>query len=372
MSKDYFVGLHGAKVNSGDFLIRERASNLLTNLRPDRELVTLPSWEPLDDKLDLINNSKGVVIMGGPAISEHIYPHGFPLVKNLDQIKVPVHLLGVGSYIFPLSRISTYQFSEESLSFFKKCKSISTRDVVTKEVLERNGIKGAVVTGCPAMFDLPFLSGEKNYPNELKTILFSTPQRRDLQKQSLTTAILLQERFPKAKITICFNRGFSKNKYAKSRETDYLSDSNDAFKAHGFETIDLSKDIEKMKDIEKYDIHVGYRLHSHILFLSQNKVSYLISEDSRGYGNCDFLGMPIFAGHVPSFYDSINPFKHDGLFMRAYYNALPFTKLNDQLPQNLVSRISLDFEQNFHSLIGVKEKINSSYSTMSQFIKSFG
>ncbi len=115
----YLVVLHGAKINSGDFLIREKGVALLKQVLPDYEIVQKPSWESLQSDLQMINESQGVIILGGPAISHSVYPLGIPLVENLDDIKVPMYMLGVGSYIYPHYRISNYSFSEKRSSSLK-------------------------------------------------------------------------------------------------------------------------------------------------------------------------------------------------------------------------------------------------------------
>lgn len=371
MTKDYFVGLHGAKINSGDFLIREKAVGLLHQIRPDRDLVLLPSWEPLDDKLELVNKSKGLIIMGGPAISEHTYPEGFPLAKDLEAIHAPIHLMGVGSYVFPASRALTYSLSPDTLRFLKKCASISTRDVLTKEILDRNGVAHVKVTGCPALFDLASLEKESLRPQKISKILLSTPQRKDFQDQLVQIALQLQKTFPAAKIVISFNRGFTKNPYTPARVARYLAKCNETLLSLGFETLDLSHNIEKMNAIDDFDLHVGYRLHSHILFLSKNKVSYLIAEDSRGVGNCDFLGLPLFQANLPSFWDNISPIQHEGLMKKVYYNLLPSVKINKDLPNIISNRIQLDLDQNYQSLIGIDQKIKNSFHVMKKFIDEF-
>ena len=64
--KDYYVVLTGAKKNIGDFLITQKATELLNIFRPDRELIPYRAWENLDSHIDILNNSKAILILGGP------------------------------------------------------------------------------------------------------------------------------------------------------------------------------------------------------------------------------------------------------------------------------------------------------------------
>ena len=66
--------LHGAKLNAGDFLIRERGLEILRHLRPAQRLVVHPRWEPVDP--DLFDSADAVVLCGGPGLARRFYPTG--------------------------------------------------------------------------------------------------------------------------------------------------------------------------------------------------------------------------------------------------------------------------------------------------------
>ena len=53
--KDYYVLIHGARKNMGDFLIKDRTTALLRTYRPDRDIVPVPSGEPFEPILDKVN-----------------------------------------------------------------------------------------------------------------------------------------------------------------------------------------------------------------------------------------------------------------------------------------------------------------------------
>lgn len=73
--KEYYVILTGSKNNAGDFLIKYRAKLLFSSLRPDRDIIDLNAWEPFDsDRLEVINRSKALILMGGPALQKNMRP----------------------------------------------------------------------------------------------------------------------------------------------------------------------------------------------------------------------------------------------------------------------------------------------------------
>lgn len=90
MSGAYLV-LTGAKRNVGDFLIVERCTALLRQLRPDRELRFVPSWKPLDPRADVLRDARAIVIAGGPGF----YPTVYPLCPELAELPCPVVPLGL-------------------------------------------------------------------------------------------------------------------------------------------------------------------------------------------------------------------------------------------------------------------------------------
>jgi len=96
-NRPYYVTLTGSKNNAGDFLIRYRAHNLLKALRPDREIVDYNAWEKLDEeKLAVINKAQALVLLGGPALRQNMYPEVYPLTDDLSKIKVPITIMGAG------------------------------------------------------------------------------------------------------------------------------------------------------------------------------------------------------------------------------------------------------------------------------------
>jgi len=135
--KETFIVLHGARKNVGDFLIKERSIQLISSIRPDRSLIEFPHWQSLDNELGTINKSKALIIMGSPGIQQNAYPEVFKLTSNLDDIKVPIVLLGVGAYMLPFNErsITTFKFSSKTIQFFRKCTFFSVRDLFTKRLL---------------------------------------------------------------------------------------------------------------------------------------------------------------------------------------------------------------------------------------------
>lgn len=284
---DKYVLLVGAMKNFGDFLIVDRAKKLLRKHKPWVELIELPRWEPIDSHLEEVNSAKALILCGGPAYQPNFYPKIYPLTKDLDSIKVPIIPFGLGWYSFPGDDISWKQFSftrssltRSSLKLLRKihnnCAFTSCRDYLTKRILAKYGFKNVLMTRDPAWYDVKFMKKRFEPPQKTEKIAFSLPQRRIYYSQSLTVAKALKQLFPKAKLICTFHRGFEADQYTSIREALSLQKLKTALEGLCDEIVniayDLSKDIEIYRDC---DLHVGYRLHGHIFFLSQRKPSFL-------------------------------------------------------------------------------------------------
>jgi polysaccharide pyruvyl transferase WcaK-like protein len=63
----------------------------------------------------------------------------------------------------------------------------------------------------------------------------------------------------------------------------------------GFKVVIPSSADECIQFYDHVDLHVGSRLHAHLLFLSRNKRSYLVPVDHRSVGIAEHLGFPLLA-----------------------------------------------------------------------------
>ena len=133
-----YILLSGAKKNAGDFLIYNRARALLEE-HVKGEFTTFFRWESLEEKLDIVNKSKGVIICGGPGYNRLFYPGIYKLTDPLDKLEVPVIPMGLGYSGIP-TNIEEFQFTEESLEAIKyihsKIDRSAVRDVLTQQVLK--------------------------------------------------------------------------------------------------------------------------------------------------------------------------------------------------------------------------------------------
>ncbi len=286
--------LTGAQKNVGDYLIGSRSRKLLRKF-VDRDIVNLDRFENQDKNIDLINKSRAVFLCGGPAYAKNIYPGIYPLVSNIDSIKVPIIPFGLGWSGRPFGQPEQFKFDHSSKVFLDKVHAkiefSSCRDEVTHAVLKQQGYNNVKMTGCPVWYDLDSIGKELN-AECFERIVFTTPAAPSLIKQNHVLMRELKKQFPKAEVVCSFHRGILPDRYTSIRYGAAYASMALGAKLLGFKVIDTAYGLEKLSFYKGFDLHVGYRVHAHLDFLSRRKPSVLINEDGRGLGMVRSLKLP--------------------------------------------------------------------------------
>ena len=168
----------------------------------------------------------------------------------------------------------------------------SCRDVLTEGILNRHGFENVMMTGCPAWYNIDNIgkSFTKNPPTK---IVISNAQNKKNYPQNVKLLRKVRQEFPKAELYCAFHRGQSRDAETSIQEALALKGLSVSAKTFGYEVVDVSYDTSKLEQLyEKCDVHIGYRVHGHILSFSMRKPSFLIQEDGRGLGLSKSLGLP--------------------------------------------------------------------------------
>ncbi len=378
MCEPYYVVLTGAKKNVGDFLITQRCENLLEKIRPDRKLIKLNGWESLENSLNLINNSKALILMGGPGYHRNMYPCVYPLVENLDRITVPIIPMGLGikDAYASFGSIERYKFTKESLRLLHKMSqesSLSCRDYISKKILLSNGIPNVTMTGCPVWYSVEDIGREFKRVEKITKVVFTPAQNDMFAQQSVDVMTYLRNKFPEAIIYCSFHRGIgTKDSFTQDwdvKNTNYLAKQAEAI---GLIPVDTAFSVEKINFYDECTLHIGYRVHAHVYFLSKRKASILLNEDARGIGMCQALSC-----------DSINAFNVSALAERQLMakNTLVRKtigllakicggkiKTNKNIIQMLDDSLNGDLENDFIRLSGTSTVIDNNYELMKEFL----
>ena len=219
--------LTGSKNNAGDFLIKHRARKLFERIRSDRNVIDMNAWEELNaEKLEIINASEALVLMGGPALQHHMYPGIYKLPENLEAIKVPMIMMGIGwksvngdwpdTYDYPLSNSTIKLLDRIKADGFLS----SVRDFHTLSSLEFKGYDNVLMTGCPAYYDLDSIGSSFVCPEKIQKVAFSldvsflrSPSMKALMKKQI---LELKQRFSVIGFEVVFHHSVNQEEFLKT------------------------------------------------------------------------------------------------------------------------------------------------------------
>jgi len=208
-----YVLLTGAKKNAGDFLIGHAARRLLARFAPDPEHVELPAWKPIGDQLDRVNGSRALILCGGPAYQFGMGRTVYPIVEELDRIKVPIISFGLGWKGIPGDEhdVQRYGFRDSAKPLFHRLRNdfayAGCRDYLTWRVLRRHGFENAWMTGCPAWYDPDHFDHGLVVPGTVGKVVVTPAEHPVFKEQSANVIRSVRRLFPHADILCSFHRG---------------------------------------------------------------------------------------------------------------------------------------------------------------------
>jgi hypothetical protein len=378
--KPYYVILTGSKNNAGDYLIKYRAKRLFSVLRDDRGIVDIDGWKPFDkETLELVNNSEGLILMGGPALQKNMYPKIYPLTENLDDIKCKIVLMGVGwkSLSGNWADSQNYNLSVQTLKLLKRIESdglvSSVRDYHTLNVLRHNGLSAVLMTGCPATYDFDYFGKEIKKPISFNSVSFSLGvsflESEEMKKQMKITIKMLKHFFKESlKFNVVFHH---------STKSEFLTTHNSK-KSHlighqefilwleneNIDFVDISGSAENLiNHYSNADLHIGYRVHAHIFMNSISKPSLLIAEDGRGKAlDKVFSGVVIdgFSRVKERFIDKV--LRKTGI--RSGY------EVGEKIPDEIVNILDYELTNDLPQISRSRDLIDRNFILMKKFINA--
>lgn len=368
-----YTVLTGAKKNVGDYLISDRSKKLINHFKPNDELFEIPDWEYFDNYIEKINKSKAIIIMGGPGFAENFYPGTYVFAKNMNRIKVPIIPLGLGWASFPGDYLSykRFKFNSSSLNLIKKISRetsyISVRDYYTKNIINRHGISNVLMTGCPVWYDIDSIGKEITPINKIQKIVFTPPQNRIYQEQAISLMKKLKDRFSGVEIFCVFHRGIDANdKFTLQKDEENNKIILKEAELLGFNIVDAAFDLSKINFYKDCDMHIGYRVHAHIYFLSQRNISYLLHEDGRGVGMSEALNVKGINAFTRNFNTEIKFNKRINRYVERKFTIKP----EKHAVNSLFEFINNDIDNNFSRYMGLSKVIDSNFEIMRKFFNN--
>lgn len=378
--KDQYIILTGSKNNAGDYLIKYRAKKLFKEFRPDREIIDYDAWEKFDQtRLDEVNDSKALILLGGPALQHPMRPKIYPMVDNLDDIKVPIIMMGIGWKSINGSWNDTYQYplSDGSLELLKKINDSgyqsSVRDYHTLNTIRFKGYDNFMMTGCPAYYDLASIEKDIKVSDELNKVAFSLGvsfrESVSMKMQMKNIILQLKERFKEKTFEVVFHHSLEKEKFLQTHNaTNKHVDAHNEFaqwlKTNDIDYVDISGSAENLMNYySNVDLHIGYRVHAHIFMNSISKFSILITEDGRGKATKDVIGGIVLNGFSQVKMDLLS--KVLGKLTKRYDRL----KANKYIEKELIDNIDYEQKIDFSRMKASRKLIDNNLNIMKMFMQ---
>lgn len=376
--KNQFTILTGSKSNAGDFLIKYRAKQLFKKLRPDREIIDFNAWEEFDEeKLKVVNESKALILLGGPSLQKNMRPNIYKMRKNLDDIKVSIVSMGIGWKSISGNWSDTYNYSltQDSMELLERINNSgyqsSVRDYHTLNTIRFKGFENFLMTGCPAYYDLDFLG--KEFSNQtIKKVAFSlgvsfieSPSMKKLMKDNI---LQCKDYFSHQEFEVVFHHSLNRETFLSTHNatSEHVKRHNEFanwLESQNIRYTDISGSAENLMNYySTVDLHIGYRVHAHIFMNSISKFSILISEDGRAKATKDVIGGIVLdgfrefkSGFIPKVFNKLLS-KYDRYSVNAF------------LTKEIVANVSYEEKVDFVRLKNSRQQIDNNFFVMREFI----
>lgn len=373
--------LTGSKNNAGDFLIKYRAKKLFEAIRPDRKIIDFNAWEPVNEKkLEVINQSKCLILMGGPALQKNMYPGIYKLTENIDEIKVPITTMGIGWKSSGGNWKDTYDYplADTTLKLLERIKSdgikASVRDFHTLNVLSFKGYKNFLMTGCPAYYDLDNIEKNFDLPIKISKVAFSLGvsfiNSPSMEEQMKTQILSLRQRFKDNDFEVVFHHSLDEQKFIKThgstlKHNQRHNEFADWLIKKKISFADISGSAENLINYySQVDLHVGYRVHAHIFMNSVKKLSLLISEDGRAKGCQSAInGMMVNGYHDIKNHLIAKAMSKLGFSVDRFYS-------NKYSKEEIHKILNYEFYSNGHKSKQTNQLIKENFKIMHSFLKN--
>jgi len=377
--KNQYVILTGGKNNAGDFLIKYRAKKLFENIREDRKIIDLNAWEKFDkDQLKIVNESKALILMGGPSLQKDMYPGIYKLTEKLEDINPPIISMGIGWKSISGTWRDTYEypFSNNSLKFLDRINNSgylsSVRDYHSLNSLRFNGFEKFLMTGCPAYYDFNSLNKDIITPN-IRKVSFSLGvsfiESKSMERVMKDNILKCRDIFQDKDFEVVFHHSLNRDTFLSTHNaTSIHVEMHNRFanwlEEHNIKYVDISGSAENLMNYySNVDLHIGYRVHAHIFMNSISKFSILISEDGRSKATKDVIGGIVLDGYF-SFKDTFLS-KVISKFCKTFDRFEANEYLSKELRSNLLYEKNIDYTRIKNS----RKMIDNNFEIMKKFLK---
>jgi hypothetical protein len=158
------------------------------------------------------------------------------------------------------------------------------------------------MTGCPVVYDRPLLEGQP-FSSSAAHVAVTTTERGDFWARETAVIDFVARQFPRARRSLVLHQNWSPPRRLELLRHRWLPQTRaqldpwQRLRQHavrkGFRVVCPADADACMSFYDGVDMHVGSRLHAHLLCLSRAKRSWLVPVDGRSSGIAEALGFPL-------------------------------------------------------------------------------
>jgi len=158
-----------------------------------------------------------------------------------------------------------------------------------------------LMTGCAVAYGPQLLQGDRFLAAE-DSVAVTATDRNDFWDRETALVDAVAHRFPRARKYFVVHQNFApparfeRLLHALGRghaSSDPVARLRAYARSRGFEVVIPADADACLRFYEGVDVHVGTRLHAHLLFLSRNRRSWLVPVDGRSAGMAEAFGFPL-------------------------------------------------------------------------------
>ncbi len=349
-SMDPYQNYVSTGLNTGNLYIGYAVNKLFKTKQ------TFNLWRELEQQeVEQIRGTFDMIVMGASNFINPSTDFEVP-AKNLEKLKLPVIVLGIGAQSPNLS-IKKINLTKGTERFLHKIseysESIGVRGEYTAELLNNMGIKNITIIGCPTYYmnrDINF----KVYKNEniryedLNIALHYTNLSQKCDQKILKTAydnnldVIGQtqyiEEYWKKNIDY-YERNDKVSKVGKNKEQQYKKILKTSFdevkkylKNHFFQFYDID---QWTSHIKKYNFVFGTRFHGSMIAVQNGIPALLVAHDSRTKELAEYCNIPYIEANnligkidLEKLYSKLDYSKFNFEYARKFEKYVEFLKLN--------------------------------------------
>jgi hypothetical protein len=296
---------HGRKVvNIGDGFILRAIERLIGHFTAER--CFSPRVPPSPEVVKVLEASPLIILAGANQLNDHysVWPGLTAHSIRAGQFHFVPFGIGLHGAAGENARLS--DMTREVLeAIHERIEFSSWRCPRTVEYLERElpQFKGRfLMTGCPVLYDSPLLNGER-FHEEVKSVAVTATERDEFWDRETRTLDFVARRFPSARRYLVLHQNYSapsRFEFVRHQLLPYDSQCKNVYERlrwyavkRGYQVVTPQSADACIALYRGIDLHIGSRLHAHLLFLSYNKRSFLTCVDGRAVGMAEAFGFPL-------------------------------------------------------------------------------